>query len=68
MGEKVCREACCDELMTVAVAPHQVNKKPQVCDPLNLHPLIILMKIYHTHYAHSYMCVLVYECFAYYYA
>ncbi len=24
MGEKVCRAACCDELMTVAVAPHQV--------------------------------------------
>uniref|UniRef100_A0A7S2UZ88 3-beta hydroxysteroid dehydrogenase/isomerase domain-containing protein n=1 Tax=Fibrocapsa japonica TaxID=94617 RepID=A0A7S2UZ88_9STRA len=24
MGEKACRDACCDTLMTVAIAPHQV--------------------------------------------
>lgn len=27
MGELACRQACCDELMTVAVAPHQVRLK-----------------------------------------
>jgi hypothetical protein len=25
MGEMAVRQACCDELMTIAVAPHQVG-------------------------------------------